>query len=879
MSLWFRLIVASLAMPLLALALLGGWQLYATDTWRRDALVTRVTQAVELVRPELVAASRDERLDSLLGRLEALDGVAAVALDPAPPASAATGLHRDAGRWHVRLALPGSPPASSAPLWLDVTLRQGVLALPFYRQLSELALTLLGAALILGSAALLLPRRLFATLQAQRDVLQRVASGDHDARLPASPFRELDDTSRAINALADHLRQEHESTHTRIERTTADLRESMETIERQNQELDGARRQALEASRVKSEFLANVSHEIRTPLNGIVGFCRLLHRSPLDEHQREWLGHVEQAADNLLSLVNDILDFSKLEAGKLPLDTVELDIAELVDEVLLLEAPGIQNKGLEMLGLVYDDVPSSLLGDPLRIKQVLTNLTHNAVKFTDRGEILVRVQVEADHGSEAVIGVRVSDTGMGLPPEVRQQLFQPFVQGSVSRSTHPGGTGLGLKICKQLLDQMGGAIDVTSEAGTGTTFHATLPLRLGQSGASRAALQDLGGRHIALFEPHGPSRLALRHWLRSAAAEVTILDAPATRETLPDATDLLIEAQPHATLPACERLATLDCAILLLRHGEPDDDPDRLPPRCRTFLKPLTRQRLATALHQLLVDEAPGLTSPPAPLPTAAPEPRRVTARHRVLTVDDIASNRLLVEEWLKHRGVECVSARNGEEALALARAQRFDLVLMDIRLPGMDGIETTTALRRLDEHWANCPIVALTAHALPEDTRALVDTGMQAVLTKPLDVTALDRLLATYLDLPDAPRDDAPAGTDDEELPVVDTDLGTTLAGGRPDLAQRMLDDLLESLDDSEARLRQTYQAGDEEGFLDAVHHLNGACRYCGVPQLALVAETLESRLRAQGIDAVADIHEALLDALQRLRDWRSETTSPAAH
>ncbi|WP_136064885.1 ATP-binding protein [Modicisalibacter radicis] len=891
MSLRLRLCLALLVAPLLLLLLFGAWQLQQDAEQRRTALTTRLTDSLALLRDPAAADPMNEG-DRLAAGLLSLDEVRGATLRtndgralqhfgtgrPAPTTPTQAGLAQRAEHWHLQLPLAIRGGAQS-PLWLDLTLRDSVLALPYYRQLTQFILAWLAAALLLGGLCYRLYGRLFATLDDQRDALQRLYAGDYAFRLRPGGPRELKTTSAAINALGEHLQAAQEEMRQQVEQATADLRESMDTIEIQNIELDGARRRALEANRVKSQFLANMSHEIRTPLNGIIGFCRLLGRSQLDDHQREWLKHIEMASTNLLSLINDILDFSKIEAGKLRLASVELDMPDLVDEVLILQAPDAQQKDLQLLSLVYDDVPRALLGDPLRIKQVLTNLVHNAVKFTARGEVIVRVQVDELRGNEATLSFKISDTGPGLADDVRQQLFQPFTQSSTASPGQVGGTGLGLMICKQLVEQMGGAIEVATQPEQGTTFTVSLPLRIAPRAVQRPPAINLAGLRIAIHEPHALTRQALAHLLQGWGAEVDVLTAHPADEGLATDTRLVIVALRHGELTSQvlrlrQKLAGLPCCrLLLLVNGEPQtsDEALILPEGVRLFYKPLTRSRLAQALKPLLGD-APAALLPHAPCDQQHDAPR-------VLAVDDIETNRLLVGELLAQLGVDSVLAESGEEALALASGQRFDLVLMDIRMPGMSGLETMAALRRLGGAWSHCPFVALTAHAMPNDSQELIAAGMQEVLTKPLDTDALEDLLTDYLGLtlPAQPRPDVTTPDIDDELPAVDEELGVTLAGGRRELAERMLEGLLESLDASEAELRQSYASGDTTAFLDAVHHLNGACRYCGVPQLALVAETLESRLRAQGIGAVDDVFMTLLQAMQRLRDWRASRTTPA--
>ncbi|HET8790754.1 MAG TPA: ATP-binding protein, partial [Modicisalibacter sp.] len=749
--------------------------------------------------------------------------------------------------------------------WLDMTISDTELALGNYRQLANHALAWLVIALLMLVLAYAVQRRLLTAIRIKQEALHRLDAGDYSYRLDCRASHDLIPLSQAINALGEHLQRSRENTRQQIEQTTRDLQESMETIEVKNIELDMARRRALQANRTKSEFLANMSHEIRTPLNGIIGFCRLLSRSRMDSRQREWLEHIGTASGNLLALINSILDVSKIEAGKLELESVALDMVTLVDEVLVLLAPTSQQKGLQLLGLVFDDVPSELIGDPLRIKQVLTNLVHNAIKFTERGDVIVKVLVDDAQGNETTLRVEVSDSGAGLSPDMQKQLFLPFSQGVANRSRQHGGSGLGLMICKQLVEQMGGEIDVTSQIGQGATFTFTLPLLGPAPLGERAPENRLANPTIALCERHPPTRQAVSHLLTRWGAQVRVVDEGRIERGLDPLPELLIVALDHDDLQpmALARwdgfLANLACPTLVLVNSNSHDLNDlRLPQGSAILYKPVTRARLAHTIRQLFEADAP---------PTVR-EIDQPTRRHRprVLVVDDIASNRLLVGELLAQQGVTSLLVESGEEALALAHDETVDLVMMDIRMPGMSGVDAMRELRRLGGTWARCPIVALTAHALEEETRSLLHAGMQEVLTKPIDEAALTRILEDYLGL--MPSQSTAVG---DELPVVDMELGRTMAGGSYDLAYDTLDLLLDGLDASELAIRQTHAGGDHEAFLDAVHHLNGACRYCGVPQLALLVETLETRLRTQGMSAIDDMLEAVFDAIQRLRGWAS--------
>lgn len=885
MSLKFRLFALLLGAPLLLLLTSAIYLLAQDSQQRRVALQERMIDNATLMAPLLLDAletGNRQRLELRVQHLLDLDEVRAVALrrasgealiqlgasqrtPPRPLPDQARFFDND-GQW--RLLMPIAMPAERGdpglPYWLDMAISDAELTLGNYRQLASHALAWLVTALFMLVLAYAVQRRFFTAIRTKQEALRRLDAGDYNYRLDSRASHELIPLSQAINALGEHLQRSRENTRQQIEQTTQDLQESMETIEIKNIELDMARRRALQANRTKSEFLANMSHEIRTPLNGIIGFCRLLSRSRMDSRQREWLEHIETASGNLLALINSILDVSKIEAGKIELESVALDMVTLVDEVLVLLAPTSQQKGLQLLGLVFDDVPSELVGDPLRIKQVLTNLVHNAIKFTERGDVIVKVIVEDAQGSETTLRVEVSDSGIGLSPDVQKQLFLPFSQGVANRSRQYGGSGLGLMICKQLVEQMGGEIDVTSQAGQGATFGFTLGLLNPTPLGENTPEIKLSNPIIALCERHSPSRHALKHRLTHWGALVRIVDEQQIEQGLDPLPELLIVALDHDDLhPAALArwsgfLASLECPTLVLVNSNSHDINDlQLPRGSKTLYKPVTRARLAQTVGQLFET----LNEPLAEREAA--QSVRID-RPRVLVVDDIASNRLLVGELLAQQGVTSLLVESGEEALALAHDGSVDLVMMDIRMPGMSGVEAMRELRRLGGAWARCPIVAVTAHALDEEIRSLLDAGMQDVLTKPIDENALARVLENYLGL--TPSQDATPG---DELPVVDMELGRTMAGGSHELARDTLDQLLGGLDASETAIRQTHASADHDAFLDAVHHLNGACRYCGVPQLALLVETLETRLRTQGMGAVDDLLRSVFDAIQRLRDW----------
>ncbi|MCO7232289.1 MULTISPECIES: response regulator [unclassified Cobetia] len=836
------------------------------------------------------------------------------------------------------------------------------------------------ANLVFGLALLLLAfhgsRRMLQPLHELSEAMTCLARGETHRQLPVAGNDDLSELAENYNRSVEQLKRAREDMQDQIEQTTQDLHESMETVEIKNIELDMARRKALEANRIKSEFLANMSHEIRTPLNGIIGFSNLLGRSDLDNRQRDWLGHMQNASSSLMSLINDILDFSKIEAGKLELEKVQMDIEPLIEEVLAMHAPEAHRKHLHLLGLVYDDVPQRFEGDPMRIKQVVTNLVANAVKFTERGEVIVRVMVDDLNGSNTRLKIAVADTGIGMDSAQRNRLFQAFSQGDPSRARQFGGTGLGLMISKRLIEQMGGEIQVDSLPGHGSTFLFSVPVAV-SSIEERPREVVFDHQRICLIEPHSATRRALSYLLtRWSLTLVGIEEQPDLVVVALESRDLKrldewgarLKHLPcrvlgllNAPLPAdaenlqqygIDEVVSKPVTRLQMRHKlanllhSPHRDPTQAP-RSDTFtsFEPTTReQNSSTAPAAKPTDKTDASTKPastpaasatsvktppagPRPELTAQPASQETSAQPRkcVMVVDDNPSNRLLAEELLTDMGLDTLAAQSGEEALALAQEQVVDAVLMDIQMPGMNGLEATKALRHQQrEGNRHLPVIALTAHALAHERRELLAEGMDDYLIKPIDEGLLANLLSRHLGIslnppPQAARTssqshsparsqtrsparspatsalppgvkDAASQTEfsppaaplphsaaknrlsleqDADLPVVDMALGAEMAGGREALALEMLGLLIESLPESEARIRRAWQARDNEAMIDGVHYLNGACRYCGVPRLALLVEALETRIRVSGLSRLEEDVDALFAAIASLIQW----------
>ncbi|MGP9686264.1 ATP-binding protein [Halomonas sp. AOP25-F1-15] len=899
MSLNTRLLFALLGLPLLVYAIMAVLLMVQNDAQTHTMKKERLENAVELITPSLSEAIADadlEQLENLARQLLSLNGLRTVAVfneqgsrllllgKPAPvPLSppADQQLIIDDDRWRLRIPLTTFNASDLNILgWLDVEMEIRALTLERYKLIASLSLGGMLLGLLLFLIAFAISRYVTRHIEEASHALYRLSRGDYQLRLASSGAAELNHLYTHVNTLAEHFQQSQRDMQTQIEQATSELQASMKTIEEQNIKLDLAHRSALRANAVKSEFLANMSHEIRTPLNGIIGFCRLLGRSSLDTRQQEWLQHVHRASDNLLMLVNDVLDFSKLEANRLTLEEADIDIVTLVDEVMGLHAPEAQRKQLHLVAMVYDDVPTPLCGDPLRIHQVLNNLISNALKFTHQGEVIVRVMLDNHEGQHVVLSISVSDTGIGLSDTHQQALFNAFTQAEPSHSRQFGGTGLGLTICRQLIERMGGEISVESELGTGTTFSFTLPM-LAHKAIERPPEISLDNPHIRLYEEHLPTRHMLEHLLQRWQAIPMPVDALEQEQLLIlglEHNDFSLERQTHWQ----NVIDQTPCPVLILANSNSFDLPPlRLTYGGETLYKPFSRDQLATSLYQLLLPAL--IPSKPADHPNSPPTESPVL---KLLIVDDNAPNRELLKSMLESPTIHITTVESGHHALEFARNHNVDMVLMDIRMPGLDGVQTTHALRRLSSTWARCPIVAVTAHVLSSEREKWLAEGLDDVLIKPIDETQLHQLLSRFLSQthrladfttpPSSPRGAKMAikpryaNTKPATLPVVDLELGAHLAGGKDYLAREQLKRLIDSLEESEKQMRGAYSQQNLATLLDWVHGLNGASRYCGAPELALLVETLETRLRTSGLAHVHGLLEDLYRAMAKLRTYR---------
>jgi signal transduction histidine kinase/CheY-like chemotaxis protein len=509
----------------------------------------------------------------------------------------------------------------------------------------------------------------------------------------------------------------------------------------QNRRVRLAQQGAEHASRAKNQFLANVSHEIRTPLNGILGMTELLRASELTPSQREFVDALDTSGQSLLTIIADILDYSKIEAGRLTLEEGAVDVADIAEQVVTLFAGRAAEKGLDLAASVAPDVPEGVLGDAGRVRQVLSNLVGNALKFTDRGWVLVSVAVERSPSGEDVLRLSVTDTGPGVPDRSRPRLFQAFTQVDESTRRRHGGTGLGLAICHELVVLMGGSIGVETPEHTGSRFWFTLPLRPATTAGELRPLARgdaaLGGQSVLLVADGPATRHAAAAVFASCGARVQVVDTlGAALQPLGalDPPDLVV-FETHLRRSASEAdrkrfaKATEGRPIVAIRRPGASEAPEAGE---RSVMWPVRARRLRVAIVESASASAAGR------IPKSAAGP---LLRARVLVADDNEINRRVVQTMLQKLGCDVVVAADGREAvdaaMEAARTSPFDLVLMDIQMPEVDGLEATRLIRR-QEALVRLPIVALTASSLAEQAAACEAAGMNGLLTKPCGLEAL---------------------------------------------------------------------------------------------------------------------------------------------
>jgi signal transduction histidine kinase/DNA-binding response OmpR family regulator len=644
-------------------------------------------------------------------------------------------------------------------------------------------------------------------------------------------------------------------------------------VEARTKELKSALHLAESATKAKGEFLANMSHEIRTPMNGVLGMLDLLKDTSLSREQLDFIDTASNSAEALLDIINDILDFSKLEAGKIEMEVIEFDLHALIEEVCSLIASRAHAKGLELNCFLPVDLKKRWHGDPNRIRQVLTNLVGNAVKFTDQGEVTVKItETNQDNGNK-FIRVEIKDTGVGIAAEAQAHLFQPFAQADTSTARRFGGTGLGLSISNDLVKLMGGMIGLESALGQGTLFWFALPLKP-SSNESAPRISDLAGLRVLIVDDNATNRQILGHYLDHWGFRVDETNnAPAALTKLESAVkygepfDLLLSdlhmpgMDGYALMRAINNNPSI-AAIprLLLSSGGLGTEEERIDLKIsQSLLKPVRQTQLLDAIINAL--------KPPVAIavPAGRGEVRKTTHYQGkwVLVVEDNKVNQKVIISLLRKSGLEIALAENGQEAVALLEGQHFDLILMDCQMPVMDGYEATRHIRakELALKLRRIPVVALTAHAADGEREKCLSAGMDDYLSKPIERDKLTGILAHWLGA-------ATEETLAEESAAVKTEVDVVIeaAGavtiwdeiaalkrldGDEELLTDMISLFITEIPKQLASLKDLQEKGDMSPLADVAHAIKGmAGHFCADPLVKLAKELEDSARMGKSVD-----------------------------
>ncbi len=687
--------------------------------------------------------------------------------------------------------------------------------------------------------------------------IERIREGKLESRVSGQLIGELNFLKNGINAMAQSLDSYQNEMQASIDQATIDLRESLEQFEIQNVELSISKRKAQEANRVKSEFLANMSHELRTPLNGVIGFTRQVLKTPLSENQRDYLQTIDRSANNLLTIINDILDFSKLDAGKMVTENIPFSLRESVDETLTLLAPSAHKKNIELSINIPQTLPDSLVGDTMRIKQIITNLVSNAIKFTPQGSVSMDIVSEVVNPNSIKLKVIVTDTGIGMTSSQQRTIFDAFTQADQSITRLYGGTGLGLVICQRLAQEMNGDIGFSSEKNHGSSFWFTFQCEIN----AMPLMLELNNQHLVnktvlYFEENDHSREStkdlLKHWKMRVT---TVVNRHELSQVLSHSSQtqrgfdyvLIGHNQTSTALSELKKtiaqLQPFSSQIhLALNNTSPSLHEALIASGAVSCMsKPLSPITLSKVLQPEIKSKAEKLTLN-SPMGKVLPI--------KVLAVDDNEANLKLIKALLLEQVAEVIEADNGMSAIELCKAETFSLIFMDIQMPVMDGISALKEIKKLSNN-SNTPIIAVTAHALSGEKEKMHQQGFNAYMTKPIDETMLRHIIYEYCDFEQLVSTTAPINSTDvigqleASTKIIDWPLALKRSANKAELAKEMFLGLVESLPETQLSIREAINMQDVAQIKRLIHKLNGACCYTGTPNLAKITTQLETQLK----------------------------------
>ncbi|HAT7970608.1 TPA: response regulator [Legionella pneumophila] len=734
--------------------------------------------------------------------------------------------------------------------WLSIDIDTQSLLIKRYQMLIvTIFITLFG--LLMGlTIHYFLSKRIYMPIARLRRSMKQILSNEFETEIRVSSPGELG----IIEKGCAHLQRQYLNTvrdlNHHIEIATADLQQSLELLEEKNIELSLEKKKTEEKSRQKSEFIANMSHEIRTPMNGVIGFTNVLLESKLDPLQLDYVKTIKSSAQDLLSIINDILDFSKIDAGKLNLDCIPLDIRGCIDEVLSLASPNAHKKGIDLIPITDINVPKMVLGDPLRIKQIISNLVTNAVKFTDHGYVLIRTKIEQETDKDYTLLFTITDTGIGISPEDQTKLFTAFNQADTSITRRYGGSGLGLVICKKLCEEMHGRISLTSEINKGSTFSARIKVeKLVAYEIEKNQTHRFAHLKIICFDDNPLHLEAIGNGLGFWGIEAIRVDSfnklSRTLTKHKDCKIAFINVNQGCERQAAELIAKHEQIPFVLISKWPINGFAAL--GARGFLyKPISIQKLQDLIESI-ANENQTEKNTNQELDTLREQLRFL--HPEILIAEDNPVNKMLLTSLLNNNA-NITTVDDGEMAVTACEDKKFDMILLDLHMPKLNGLEAAKMIRQKSLMNKPSPIVIITASSSDLSSIDMKKSGVDFCFQKPIDEK---QLLIQILRIVDKTKHAA-----------IDWQLCVQKVSGNQALAEEFLAKFIEELYKNREEFIELMHQKNVKGLADLAHKLHGACCFCGVPILQKRVAQLEKLARRT---ANADnLTEAFTDLIQSI-------------